>query len=739
MPESQGSDAGKPVSPADAKRQRFRLAMQRNRLLTYALAAGIAFLVRKLGVLDVGALDVVVVAAVAALSTIPPALVARRALRGRPGPNLDYAWMAVDVGLISWGVVVSGGFQSIWYIWYLAPVGAAAFVAGVRGAAVVTLLDSASYVAALACTGDVTGAGPALYTALARMAFLHGAASFVLWGVSELQKKREVIERLREDDARKYEELTRLTGALDQATRELQDANLRLLEADRLKSQFLANMSHELRTPLNSIIGFSEILQTRLSDQIPPKHQKFLQNIHTSGQHLLRIINDILDLSKIEAGKMDVHPELLSVLNVVDGVAHVMKGSAAKQEVEIQVDVPSDLPALETDAVKLKQILYNLLSNAVKFSPAKGVVAVRARLVPEANSPIGVEAIQVQVCDQGIGIHPRDQELIFQEFRQVDGGTTRRHQGTGLGLSLVKKFAELQGGAVTVDSMPGQGATFTLLLPRSFQGVRSKVVHDTGRMAIAAGRPRVLVIEDDPHTYERIGQALLAASYIPFRARNGEEAITLAHALKPAAITLDLVLPGLDGWEVLKALKAEPRTRDVPVIIVSVVDNKELGVALGAEDYLLKPIDPERIVKRLDELVGKGPLRDGAVLVVDDDPEVHAMLDAALQGKGVPLAHALSGAEGLEMALKSPPSLVILDLMMEGMDGFEVARRMKETPSLKGVPVLVLTARDLSKVDRERLSGRMSGLVQKGRQSPGQLVEAIDALIRRGREEADRA
>jgi signal transduction histidine kinase/DNA-binding response OmpR family regulator len=557
--------------------------------------------------------------------------------------------------------------------------------------------------------------------------------------VAELQRKRIVIAHLRENESRKVDELTRLTGALDESSRELQEANLRILEADRLKSQFLANMSHELRTPLNSIIGFSDILLTRLDTQLAPKHLKFLSNINTSGQHLLRIINDILDLSKIEAGKMEFHPEPVSVLSVVEGVCHVMKGMAAKHEVEFVVDVPQNLPALETDAVKFKQVLYNLLSNAVKFSPPRTAVTIRAQLVAEVNSPLGREAIIVRVIDQGAGIDPRDHELIFQEFRQVDGGTTRKHQGTGLGLALVKKLLELQAGAITVDSQPGKGATFSVVLPRRFQGVRQVSTSSASNLRVEGKRPRILIVEDDPIAYERIGQAILSASYIPFRARNAEEAITLAHALNPAAITLDLVLPGLDGWEILKALKADPVTRDIPVIIVSVVDNRDLGIALGAEDYLLKPIDGERLIQRLSEILERSPRRDGPVLLIDDEEPAHQMVEEVAKNKGFALIHAYSGEEGLAMAQQTPPSLVILDLMMKGMDGFEVARRMRATPALARTPILVLTARDPSRSDRQQLAGRITALVQKGATSPSQLVEIIEDLVGSSRKEATHA
>ncbi len=725
------------------KGQRFRLALQRNRLLTYTLATAIAVLFQWLGVLKVPLADILWIWIFAHLAGIVPVYAAYRGTRGRRTVNFDLAWMLCDVLIISWGTFVSGGINSTWFIWYVAPVGAAAFLGGVRWVTYIGVSTILAYITVLVLHGDIRGLDINLWTALGRMAFLHGASSFTLWGVTGLQKKRQVIAALRDADARKMEELTRLTGALDETTRELQDANHRILEADRLKSQFLANMSHELRTPLNSIIGFSDVLITRLGNQIPPKHLKFLQNINTSGQHLLRIINDILDLSKIEAGKMELHPEPVSVASTIEGVCHVMKGMAAKHEVEISQDVPSNLPVLETDAVKFKQVLYNLLSNAVKFSPARSSVLVRAQTVPAANSPLGKDAIMVRVTDHGPGIDPRDHDLIFQEFRQVDGGMTRRHQGTGLGLALVKKIVEMQGGAVTVDSTPGHGATFTVIIPRRFEGIRdvSAGAHpqSLSKLETPARRPRVLVIEDDPIAYERIGQALLSSSYIPFRARNAGEAITLAHTLSPAAITLDLVLPGLDGWEILKALKADPVTRDVPVIIISVVDNRDLGLALGAEDYLLKPIDPERLTHRLAEILDRSSRKEGPVLLVDDDPQVHALLESVLPSNKYTVLHAMSGEEALAMASQNAPSLLILDLMMRGMDGFEVARRMKEDPALSEIPILVLTARDLSRSDREKLAGRITALVQKGTTTPSQLVRIIDGLVGKPAAEASNA
>lgn len=735
---SSGTFGGKPsgsVQLDPEKVLRFKLALQRTRAATYLLSAVILFGFWRLGVLPARPGPLFAIFGVS-MSSIVLLMTLYRLERGRLGRLPDFLALLVDIGLVSWAVAATGGLTSPWYVWYLGIAGEGAFLLGATGVVTAAIGNTVGYLLTLVVLGHVGAVDVSLYLAAARMLILHGAAFFFLRGVVDLQEKKRTIQRLKQDESRKVEELTRLTETLDQKGRELADANLKISAADRMKSQFVANMSHELRTPLNSIIGFSDILLARLRGELAPKYVGFLENIHSSGEHLLHVINDILDLSKVESGRMDVRPEPLDVAHAVDGVVTVMKGMAARHEIAFDVDVPRDIPLLEADPVRFKQVLYNLLSNAVKFSPDRSTVRVAARLVAAAESPIGAEAIQIAVVDRGIGIDPKDHAAVFQPFFQADGTSTRKYEGTGLGLTLSKAFVELQGGTLVLESAAGKGSTFLVTLPRS--SVQAPEAIAELPSAVAPDHHRILVIEDDPTAYDTIAASLTAASYIPLRARSGEEAIMLAHALHPSALTLDLVLPGLDGWEVLKSLKGDPETRGIPVIIVSMIDNRELGVALGADDYFIKPLDPTQLVTRLEELL---PSAVGAplLLVIDDDPAVHDLVDGLLQPLGYRLVHARSGAEGVSIARASAPSLVLLDLMMEGMDGFEVATRLQGDPSTAHLPILVLTARDLGASDRERLKGKITHLAVKGETSPSQLVTVIGELVRRHASEGARA
>jgi CheY-like chemotaxis protein len=474
-------------------------------------------------------------------------------------------------------------------------------------------------------------------------------------------------------------------------------------------------MSHELRTPMNSIIGFSEILVERLHGQVEPKHLGFLKHIHSSGQHLLGIINDILDLSKIEAGKMEIYPEFFSIPQVIESVCHVMKGMA-KTTPSFAIDVPADLPQIETDLAKFKQVLFNLLSNAVKFSPGQTPITISARL--EDN------AVTVSVRDEGIGIDPQHHAVIFEEFRQVDGTARREFGGTGLGLALVKKFVELQGGRIAVDSNPGKGSTFSFTLPvRSRAAVVTRVQETPEPQQRAL---RVLVVEDDPNAYELIASALGSAGYLSIRARHGDEAVRIARESNPIAVTLDLVLPGVDGWEVLKRLKADEDTKHIPVVIISMIDNRDLGLALGADDYFVKPVDRARLLERLRSITSRGG--NGAMprlLVIDDDIAIHALIDEDLAGLGYAIDKAFSGEDGLRVAEETSPDVIILDLMMPGMSGFEVAGSLKENPRTADIPILILTSKEISNQDRAMLHTKVSSFVQKGTSAREQLLREI--------------
>ena len=514
--------------------------------------------------------------------------------------------------------------------------------------------------------------------------------------------------------------------------RELQIKNEQAEEANRAKSIFLANMSHELRTPMNAIIGFSEILVERLSERIEPKYVGFLRSILQSGQHLLSIINDILDLSKVEAGKMELYPETFPVRAAIESVCSVMKGMSAKKGITFEIDVAGDVDKIETDHAKFKQILYNLLSNAVKFSRSNSIVTIRARLVPVGVALPGVAGpadVAITVIDRGIGIAKENVGVIFDEFRQIDTATSRTYGGTGLGLSLVRKFVELQRGSVSVKSVLGEGSEFTFVLPMRFAGtaIPSPIVGRDG-VVVPPGE-RVLVVEDEDEAYETISTYLHSAGYVSIRARSGEDALKLARVMRPLAITLDLVLPGIEGWQVLKSLKGDATTCDVPVIIISMLDNRELALAIGAEDYFTKPVEWPRLLRRLAEITGRdGSARAARLLIVDDDLDVHAMLEQELSKEGYVLDRAMTGAEALERAETLHPDVIILDLMMPGMSGFEIAETLRMREATSRIPIVVLTAKELTAEERERLRHWVSGMVIKGSAAGTRLIRAIRSL-----------
>jgi CheY-like chemotaxis protein/anti-sigma regulatory factor (Ser/Thr protein kinase) len=404
----------------------------------------------------------------------------------------------------------------------------------------------------------------------------------------------------------------------------------------------------------------------------------------------------------------------------IESVCQVMKGLSAKTNVTFDIDVPDDVTEIETDHAKFKQILYNLLSNAVKFSRPSGVVTIRARRRGDFLS--------VSVIDRGIGIAPEHVAVIFDEFRQIDTATSRSYGGTGLGLSLVKKFVELLRGTVSVTSTQGEGSEFTFTLPRHFAGasIPSPIIGRDG-VLIPAG-DRILVVEDDDTAFETLAAYLQSAGYVPIRARSGEEALTLVRVMAPRAITLDLVLPGMEGLQVLRALKADGTTSDVPVIIVSMLDNRELAVAFGADDYFVKPVEWARLRRRLADLTGRDRTPGARLLLIDDDIHVHQMLEQELSREGYLLDSATSGAEALERVERSRPDVIILDLMMPEMSGFEVAETLRQRESTAGIPILVLTAKELTADDRERLRHGVSGVMVKGSADGARLIRAIRSL-----------
>ncbi len=515
--------------------------------------------------------------------------------------------------------------------------------------------------------------------------------------------------------------MSAVATAVDRARllEKLQEANADLMEANRHKTVFLANMSHELRTPLNAILGFSELLIDSENGQFPAATTlRFLEQIHSSGKHLLELINDILDLSKIEAGQMELHLQMVSVEDVVSQVAGIVEPLVAQRRIRLEFEATGAGQIL-ADEGKLKQMILNLVSNAIKFTSDGGEVTIKAARA--------VDRLEIVVSDNGIGIAEDDIKRLFKEFQQVDSEANRKQQGTGLGLVLTRSFAILHGGDVRVESELGKGSRFTIYLPleaRSPDRVPRAPDRKIKAAIVDVSRPLVLVVEDDPASAELITRQIERAGFRTENARNGLEALAMAKEHKPVAITLDIMLPGVDGWEVLGRLKRDDMTRDIPVIVVSVVDNPELGTALGALDYFVKPVDAKELVKRLNSVTSK-PKSNGQqarILIVDDEAANRDWLMHVLKPAGFKVIFATGGQEAIRLARSGKPDLVVLDLLMPEVSGFDVVEALSKHKATKGIPIIVLTAKQLTDADLDQLDGHVSTILSRGS------IGAVDLL-----------
>jgi signal transduction histidine kinase/CheY-like chemotaxis protein len=507
--------------------------------------------------------------------------------------------------------------------------------------------------------------------------------------------------------------------ALRERSAELETENRRVQEASRLKGEFLANMSHELRTPLNAITGFTELLLDGDVAHDSPEHDEFLRDILTAGLHLQRLISDVLDLAKIEAGNLQFHPEVIDIRKVVDEVCAVLRSVATDRGVEIRTNI--GVGEVTLDPGRLKQVLYNYLSNALKFSFPGSTVDVHA--TPEPN-----DRFRIEVIDHGIGIAPTDIAKLFQEFQQLESGTAKRHQGTGLGLALTKRLVEAQGGSVGVISEPGQGSRFHAVLPQT-AATPVPAYEDAPPMEVAPDAYCILVVEDDPRDRSILVRTLGEAGYRTQTAATGSMAIASCETQTFDAVTLDLLLPDMTGLQVLQRIRQIERSRETPVLIVSVV--AEQGVVRGfpVHDYLTKPIDSQALVRSLRTATSR--VDKGVILVIDDDPAARRLMDAALTSLGYPVVCVEDGQAGIDFVRHTRPVGIVLDLMMPRMDGFEFLGCFRQTTAHEEVPVIVWTTKDLTYADRNKLGRFAQGTVQKGEMHPANLVAELGRLIGR--------
>ncbi len=516
------------------------------------------------------------------------------------------------------------------------------------------------------------------------------------------------------DNERALEDLEESRGALLLAKTDAEAAKLAAEEANAAKSDFLANMSHELRTPLSAVIGYSEMLEEEVEELGEKTMLEDLGKIKSNAKHLLSLINDVLDLSKVEANKMDLFVEPLEVAAFVRDTASTVDSLVKRKGNELVVDVSGDAGSMRTDIVKLRQCLFNLLSNAAKFTEGG-----RITLTVRRETVFGGDWLTFAVADTGIGMTPEQVDRLFQRFTQADETTTRQFGGTGLGLALSRAFAQLLGGDISVTSVPGQGTCFTLRLPAGEAIATAPSRRDT---EAEVDGDVVLVIDDEAAQREIMTRFLERRGYVVRCAANGRDGLELAVSTRPKVILLDVMMPEMDGWSVLAALKQNPATALTPVVMVSFVADPGMSEALGAAEALSKPVDWAKLETTLEQLRGTS----GRALVVDDDPDMRHRLRTVLVRSGWTVGEAGNGAEALTM-VAPPPDLVLLDLTMPVMDGFDFLHRLREMPGCRDVPVVVLTARDITPAERGELV-EADRILKKGEASIVELAAEVQNL-----------
>ncbi len=521
----------------------------------------------------------------------------------------------------------------------------------------------------------------------------------------------------------------RLIDELRMKNVELESQTQKTLEASDTLKKFLATFSHELRSPLNSIIGFSELVTTQYNDLSPESVQEFMKNINASGRHLQQIINDILDLSKIEAGKMDLHIASYPVSYFEEGVRRVLASEIAGKDIRLEFALSPEFDEIVVDQTRFKQILINLVSNAIKFSSRSATVTISSQRVRND--------IEFEVRDAGVGIKPEEFGGLFKPFRQAPSGQELSRQGLGLGLAITKKLVELHGGTIWIESEWGKGTSVFFQIPLIVDATSERLMQ-AGMLLDALQReitprdegekPLALIVEDAPQASELLKMHIESAGYRVEIARNGAEAVDMAKRLHPSVITLDLMLPLKDGWQVMKELKRHPLCKHIPIIIVSIIDEKNLGFSLGAVDYFVKPVNKEDLLQALNRvhLIPKPDQRTPTVLVIDDDRAAIDLIQVILENEGYRILKAFQGKEGLELAVREHPDLIILDLIMPEVSGFNVAYQLRQIPATRSIPIIILTSMEVDADTAAQLSAYVSGLMSKSTFTKKDLLREIN-------------
>ena len=501
--------------------------------------------------------------------------------------------------------------------------------------------------------------------------------------------------------------------------RELEERNREVMRANQLKSQFLASMSHELRTPLNAILGFSELLLDQSGGPLAEKQKRWIDFIQKGGRHLLQLINDILDLAKIEAGQVEINAESFPVEVAIPEVISNIRPLLLDKKISLTTRIEPKLVVL-ADRLRFKQILYNLLSNAVKFTPMDGQIAIEA-------SQLG-NLVRFALIDTGIGIELQYQQIIFEEFRQVGESAKGIKEGTGLGLAISRRLVEQQGGKLTVESELGKGATFIFTLPLGRRGA-TPGTPGAVQAPSKTKQPVVLVVDDEPQERELLASYLAPEGYRIVTAATEDEAVAIARDLRPDVITLDILTPSGRGWEMLYRLRNTPETSKIPIVVVSIVDQRQLGFSLGAVEYVVKPVSKEILLEALGRHITSDGKTSFSCLVIDDDQETLRLVSDVLHSIGCLPVAVDNGKSALEFLKEHKVDVILLDLLMPEMDGFEVLRRLKESPELQKLPIVVMTAKDITRAERELLEQHTCGLIQKQDKWKDQLLASIRKVV----------